>query len=96
MASQELLELIQRVEQLPPDEQQQLAEYISRLTQPAPEVRPRRRWMDLLGIAPPGMYGPDAQEYVTQGRRESDEHRAQIYDADYLAQLRADQGGEEE
>jgi hypothetical protein len=63
--------------QLPPAEQQQLAESIlQRLASGAPANGPRRRlWREIRGSVPHPLFGEDAQAWVTRGRRESDEHR---------------------
>lgn len=42
---------------------------------PQENLRKSRRWEEIKGIVPYPMCGGDAQEWVSRGRRESDEHR---------------------
>ncbi|MFA0752023.1 MAG: hypothetical protein SLRJCFUN_002426, partial [Candidatus Fervidibacter sp.] len=74
MASPSLAKVIQEVEQLSLEEQWELVLWLmERLRQRVIASRPR--WKDLAGIAPDLLEGMDAQTWVSQGRRESDEHR---------------------
>ncbi|MFA0730925.1 MAG: hypothetical protein LKKZDAJK_002062 [Candidatus Fervidibacter sp.] len=76
MASSSLAKVIQEVEQLSLEEQWELVLWLmERLRQRVMASRPR--WKDLAGIAPDLLEGMDAQTWISQGRRESDEHRAQ-------------------
>src|SRR5437762_526614 len=42
--------------------------------------RPSRRWSEIAGSMPYGLYGEDAQEWVSRTRREADDHRAALLD----------------
>jgi len=65
--------------QLPPAEQRQLAESIlQRLTSGAETVPSRRRhWREIRGSVSYPLCGEDAQTWVAQSRRESEEQREQ-------------------
>ena len=79
MASTELLELMERVRQLPVEEQLQLSAYLAQALhngQSSPEER--YAWGDICGIVPYGLLGEDAQEWVSRTRQESDEERAAL------------------
>lgn len=70
----------QMVKQLPATEQLKLVEKIVHdlSVQPIVGEQPQRYdWMSLRGVAPNLLRGTDAQEWVSQTRRESDEHRQQ-------------------
>jgi hypothetical protein len=74
MASSSLAKVIQEVEQLSLEEQWELVLWLmERLRQRVMASRPH--WKDLAGIAPDLLEGMDAQTWISQGRRESDEHR---------------------
>ncbi|MFA0754858.1 MAG: hypothetical protein YPKNTGVA_000352 [Candidatus Fervidibacter sp.] len=76
MASPSLMKVMQEAEKLSLDEQWELALWLmERLRQRVMASRPH--WKDLAGIAPDLLEGMDAQTWVSQGRRESDEHRSQ-------------------
>jgi hypothetical protein len=68
--SQELLELIKRVDALSPDEQLYLISYIvEKIRLCEIKQKPPRNLTELEGIAPNLLAGMDAQEYVTRLRR---------------------------
>lgn len=64
--------------QLPEADQLRLAERILRgkdaASQPPPGTR-KRSWEEIRGAVAYPMCGEDAQEWVSRGRREADEHR---------------------
>ena len=67
-------DLMRQADSLSPDDQLRLAEYLVSRARTT-KARLPRRWQDLCGIAPNLLGGEDAQEWVSRGRRESDEHR---------------------
>lgn len=77
MASNELLEIIQRADQLSPSEQLQLISHLVERTKQTHAPTQRTKWRDVRGAAPP-LLGKDAQEWVSSTRRESDEHRSEF------------------
>jgi DNA repair exonuclease SbcCD ATPase subunit len=73
---QRFLSLRRRLDRLAPSAE--LAEKILQelAEQPeAPAKPPRRSWRELRGILPQGVYGADAQAWVSDARRASDDHR---------------------
>lgn len=67
--SKELMDLIKKVERLPPEEQLYLISYLAgRLRRCEIKQKPRRKITELEGIAPNLLAGMDAQEYVTRMR----------------------------
>ena len=80
MAAQNLIELMRRVDELTPDEQLRLAEYlVCRAREAVAQPSGEYAWADVAGIARYPLAGEDAQEWVSRTRRESDEHRAQSW-----------------
>lgn len=76
MASQTLVEIMQKAEELTPDEHLQLIAYLAeRARQVAQMGKARRSLRELEGTAPYPALGEDAQQWVSRTRRESDEHR---------------------
>lgn len=73
-----LQDVLRQVEQLTPTERleliRQVAEGLKKLEAIA---EPKPRWADLKGLAVYPMMGEDAQAWVSQTRREGDEHREQ-------------------
>ena len=77
MESQELKEIIRRIDALTPRERLLL---IARLTDQCRDEtsrpKPRKKWRDIAGAVKYPMTGMDAQEWVSQSRAESDCTRA--------------------
>lgn len=81
-----LQEVLKQVEKLSPGERLELiqqvaeglkkAELVDRTS--AENLKPKRKWSDLKGMAPSPMMGEDAQEWVSRTRREGDEHRERV------------------
>jgi hypothetical protein len=61
--------------QLPPTEQRQLAESILQRLSSGAAAAPRRAWREIRGSVPFPLCGEDAQTWVTNSRRESEEQR---------------------
>jgi hypothetical protein len=66
-----LIEVTELALRLPPDQQRQLAESLLRHVAP----RPGRRWRDVRGAAKHPLCGRDAQDWVSESRRDSDARR---------------------
>ncbi len=69
--------IMAETETLLPEEQLRLAAHLiekamSHLEKKEPS---RRQWKEIAGIAPNLMQGQDAQEWISNSRRESDAHR---------------------
>ena len=76
MASQDLLEIMKRVESLSLDEQLQLMAYLADRSRRAEQGTKRARdWQEIRGAAPYPLVGEDAQRWVSRTRREGDEAR---------------------
>jgi hypothetical protein len=81
MASKELLELMERADQLPMRDQLELIAHVAeQVRQSQVESKPRRKWREIRGSAPYPLMGEDAQAWVSRTRRESDEQRASQWD----------------
>ncbi len=85
--SPSLQEVLKQAEQLSPGERleliQQVAEGLKKVeavdrTSVEENPKPKRKWSDLMGMAPYPMMGEDAQEWVSRTRREGDEHRDRL------------------
>ena len=71
-----LSQVIALAAQLPSTEQRQLAEVLlRRLATESTPVRPGRKWSEIRGAVQYPLCGEDAQQWVSRGRTESDEHR---------------------
>lgn len=71
-----LIEIMREMEKLSSDEQLELAaRLIEWARRGAAAVRPRLRWLDLVGAAPYPMMGEDAQAWVSRTRQEGDDER---------------------
>jgi hypothetical protein len=78
MASEDLIEIVERAERLTPSEQLELiARLATRLRHEWQAPDAHLRWRDLRGSVPYPMVGEDAQDWVSRTRRESDEGRDQ-------------------
>lgn len=78
MAVATIEEIYEQVRALPVSERLQLVERIVHdVSQRVQEVEPKakRRWRDIRGTAVSLLGGEDAQEWISRGRREGDEHR---------------------
>ena len=76
MASDELMEIMQRAERLDVDEQLRLITYLANLARRGADGSPvPRSWLEIAGTAPYPLCGEDAQEWVSRTRREGDERR---------------------
>ena len=81
-----LQEVLKQVEKLSPGERleliQQVAEGLKKAElvdgTSAENLKPKRKWSDLKGMAPSPMMGEDAQEWVSRTRWEGDEHRERV------------------
>jgi hypothetical protein len=63
---------------LPPAERRQLAEGIlSELAGGAPQPSRRRSWREIRGSAPYPLCDVDAQQWISEVRQDSDDHREQ-------------------
>jgi hypothetical protein len=79
VASDELMEIMQRAERLSPDEQLRLIAHLATTARQAYSAPPRRRdWREIEGIAPYPLLGEDAQAWVSRTRREGDERRERL------------------
>jgi hypothetical protein len=77
MSARDLQAVIEQVDQLSPDEQQQLLTYLVEKARQATQAeRPQVTWRDLAGAWPYGLFGEDAQARITRERRVDDERRA--------------------
>lgn len=73
-----LTAVVELATQLPPAEQKQLAESIlQHLAATQATLSRRRAWREIRGSVPYPLCGEDAQDWVTRGRRESEEQREQ-------------------
>lgn len=73
--------IIAETETLLPEEQLLLAALLierARMSYSENQKSSRRRWSEIAGIAPNLMQGQDAQERVSNSRRESDTHREEV------------------
>lgn len=78
MSTATLTYLIQQTESLTIDEQLRLATHlVERARKVYPTTALRRKWREILGIVPYPFVGEDAQAWVSQARRQADEHREQ-------------------
>jgi len=74
--SPSLEKILNEIEQLTPEEQLTvMGHLVERVKKHITQAQPKRKWSDLKGIAPYPLLGEDAQEWVSQTRREGDEHR---------------------
>jgi hypothetical protein len=76
VSAETLSRLIRQAESLSRDERLRLALH---LLKPARKVSaastPRRKWIEICGLAASPMAGEDAQHWVSRTRRESDQER---------------------
>ncbi|MEO8286953.1 MAG: hypothetical protein ABI670_11015 [Chloroflexota bacterium] len=79
MASDRVSEIIRQAETLSTTEQLELiarlAERAKKSYETAEEPKERRKWSEIMGIAPGLLAGVDAQEWVSLTRRDSEQHR---------------------
>ena len=78
MPSTNIEKIIAETETLLPEEQLRLAAHLiekARMSYIENKESSRRQWKEVAGIAPKLMQGQDAQEWVSNSRRESDTHR---------------------
>lgn len=76
MVSSVFEHIVREADSLPSEEQLRLiARLAERLAATRPEMD-RPRWEDFAGIATWPMCGEDAQDWVTRGRKGSDDQRA--------------------
>ncbi len=54
---------------------------MERMKKHVTQSQPKRKWADLKGMSPYPLLGEDAQGWVSR-RREGDEHREQLLQAD--------------
>jgi len=71
-----LAEVTELAAQLPAAEQQELAAIILQRLANGTQARPGRLWREIRSSVPSPLCGEDAQDWVSRGRRESDEQRA--------------------
>ncbi|MEH2378084.1 MAG: hypothetical protein V7K27_04130 [Nostoc sp.] len=77
--SPSLEKILSEIEQLTPEEQLTvMGHLVERVKKHITQAQPKRKWSDLKGIAPYPLLGEDAQEWVSQTRREGDEHRERL------------------
>lgn len=74
--TQTLIQLLNQSASLSADEQLELA---ARLIEQARKraTAPRRKWLDVMGVAPYPLAGEDAQAWVTRTRQEGEDKREQ-------------------
>ncbi len=78
MSTATLTHLIQQTETLTIDEQLRLATHlVERARKVYPTTAGRRKWREILGLVSYPLAGEDAQTWVSQSRRQADEHREQ-------------------
>jgi hypothetical protein len=79
MASAKIDEIMKQVETLSTTEQLELIALVAQKARGSYEgskaPAERRKWSEIMGIAPDLLDGEDAQEWVSRTRRESDESR---------------------
>lgn len=74
-----VLELLRQAETLTPEQQLDLAIRFTQMAQArlkSAELRPRRHWREIAGVAEPSLLGEDAQVWVSRTRADSDASRA--------------------
>ncbi|MBW4646325.1 MAG: hypothetical protein KME23_25595 [Goleter apudmare HA4340-LM2] len=74
-----LQQMFSEIDQLTPEDQLKVMGYlVERIKQHVIQVQSKRKWSDLKGMASYPLLGKDAQEWVSQTRREGDEHRKSL------------------
>ena len=77
MAMDALQNIKEQINTLSLEEQLRLMTYLADAVRVA--HRPRRKWLELGGIAPDLLDGEDAQEWVSRTRREDSCHRESLF-----------------
>jgi hypothetical protein len=71
--------ILKQVEQLSNDERLELIQQVAeQMKSPPAEPKRKHKISEFRGIAPNLLEGRDAQDWVTQTRREGDEHREKL------------------
>ncbi|WP_427160952.1 hypothetical protein ACQFX9_04825 [Aliinostoc sp. HNIBRCY26] len=74
-----LQKMFSEIDQLTPEEQLMVMEYlVERMKKRLIPAQTKRKWGDLKGMASHPLFGEDAQHWVSQSRREGDEHREDL------------------
>ncbi len=78
-----LEKILSEIEQLTSEEQLTvMGHLVERMKKHVTQSQPKRKWADLKGMSPYPLLGEDAQGWVSRTRREGDEHREQLLQAD--------------
>jgi hypothetical protein len=74
-----LQKMFSEIDKLTPEEQVTLLELlVERMKKHLIPAQNKRKWSDLKGMAAHPLFGEDAQQWVSQTRREGDEHREDL------------------
>jgi hypothetical protein len=74
--SPSLEKILSEIEQLTPEEQLTvMGHLVERVKKHVTQAQAKRKWSDLKGMASYPLFGEDAQDWVSQHRREGDELR---------------------
>ncbi|MBD2362826.1 hypothetical protein H6G36_16830 [Anabaena minutissima FACHB-250] len=74
-----LQKIFSEIDKLTPEEQVTLLEHlVERMKKHLIPAQNKRKWNDLKGMATHPLFGEDAQQWVSQTRREGDEHREDL------------------
>lgn len=74
-----LQKMFSEIDKLTPEEQLTVMEYlVERMKKRLIPAQRKRKWSDLKGMASHPFFGEDAQQWVSQSRREGDEHREDL------------------
>ncbi|AUT03827.1 hypothetical protein CLI64_27430 [Nostoc sp. CENA543] len=74
-----LQKMFSEIDKLTPEEQLTVMEYlVERMKKRLIPAQTKRKWSDLKGMASHPLFGEDAQQWVSQTRREGDEHREDL------------------